>query len=236
MDDPLKPRVAARIPIADARATAVQFRYLLVTGRDGLSVVDVTHPAKPRIVPGATVPMKDAQRVYIARTMAYVAAGSQGLAIVDVEKMEQPVLREFFTGGGKISDARDVIAASTNASLFAYVADGRNGLHVIQLTSPESQPRFYGFSPDPVPELIATRRTARPALSLSKALDRDRGVDETGNQIAIFGRIGSRPFNLKEMQKLYLDKDGKPWRVTDEVRQQDYKATAPGRGASLRRR
>ena len=50
-----------------------------------------------------------------------------------------------------------------------------------------------------------------PALALSKGLDRDRGVDETGHQMAVFGRIGSRPFTLKEAQRLYLDPDGKPW-------------------------
>lgn len=222
MDDPLHPKVAARIPLPDPRATAVQFRYLFVADKRGLSVVDVTHPRAPRIVANAVVPMKNAHRVYVARTMAYVAAGEQGLAIVDVEKPEQPVLREFFTADGKINDARDVIAASTNASLFAYVADGRNGLRVIQLTSPQSQPRFYGFSPDPVPELIATRKTAAPASALSKGLDRDRAVDETGHQIAIVGRIGSRPFNLKEMREFYLDEAGKPWFVTDEVRKRDF--------------
>jgi putative ribosome biogenesis GTPase RsgA len=42
---------------------------------------------------------------------------------------------------GRLNDARDVVVATTNASLFAYVADGRNGLKVLQLTSPESQPR-----------------------------------------------------------------------------------------------
>jgi hypothetical protein len=56
----------------------------------------------------------------------------------------------------------------------------------------------------------------QPALALSKGLDRDRAVDETGHQIAVFGRIGSRPFNLKEMQQLYLDDKGEPWFVTDE--------------------
>ena len=105
--------------------------------------------------------------------------------------------------------------ASTNASLFAYVADGVNGLKVIQLTSPELQPKFYGFSPEPNPRLIATRKTRSPVISLSKGLDRDRAVDETGNQIAVFGRIGSRPFNLAEMQKLYLDGNGKPWTVSN---------------------
>jgi hypothetical protein len=85
------------------------------------------------------------------------------------------------------------------------------------LTAPDSQPKFYGFSPSPRPELIASSPTDSPALSLSKGLDRDRAVDETGNQIAVFGRLGSRPFNLEEMQKLYLDSAGKPWYVDDKV-------------------
>ena len=42
-------------------------------------------------------------------------------------------------------------------------------------------------------------------------------VDESGHQIAIFGRLGSRPFNLAEMQKLYLDQSGQPWFVDDAV-------------------
>ena len=107
------------------------------------------------------------------------------------------------------------MVGSTNASLFAYVADGRNGLKVVQLTSPESQPRFYGFSPEPRPQLIAWRPTASPALSLAKGLDRDRAVDETGHQVAVFGRIGSRPFTLPEQRKLYLNPDGSVWTVKD---------------------
>jgi hypothetical protein len=101
--------------------------------------------------------------------------------------------------------------ASTNASLFAYVADGTDGLKVIQLTSPDTQPKFYGFSPEPKPELIAGYATHSPALALSKGLDRDRGVDETGHQIAVFGRRGSGPLTLEGTRKLYLDADGQPW-------------------------
>ena len=54
---------------------------------------------------------------------------------------------------------------------------------------------------------------------MSKGLDRDRGVDETGGQIAVFGLLGSRPFNVNEMKKLYLDPYGKPYYVRDEVDQ-----------------
>jgi hypothetical protein len=215
IDNPVLPTLVAQVPLNDARASALQFRYLFVTDADGLKTIDVTDPKLPRLVSGNTIPLRDAHRVYVARTYAYVAAGPEGLVIVDVEKPER--MREYqrFNAGGALRDSRDVIVATTNASLFAYVADGKGGLKVLQLTSPESQPKFYGFSPEPKPQLIATYATDEPALSLSKGLDRDRGVDETGGQIAVFGRRGSRPLNLQEMRSLFLDDSGKPWYVTD---------------------
>ncbi len=225
LDDPMSPDLVTVIPFDGARATALQFRYLFVTDRAGFHVVNVTDPAAPRKVDGASISLSDAQRIYVARTFAYVAAGRDGLVLVDVEAPESPTVYEKFTAGGRINDARDVIVGTTNASLFAYVADGRNGLKVVQLTSPESQPRFYGFSPDPKPELIAWYETKWPATALSKGLDRDRGVDETGHQMAVFGRLGSRPFTLEEQQKLYLNKDGSPWYVNDEI---DIDAFTPG--------
>ena len=161
------------------------------------------------------IPLLDASRLYVARTYAYVAAGSEGLVIVDVEKAEHPRVVAKYTAGGRLIDARDVIVGTTNASLFAYVADGANGLKVIQLTSPESQPRFYGFSPEPRPELIAWSETDGEARALSRPLERDRAVDETGHQISVFGRVGSRPFNRTEMERLYLEKNGEVWTVED---------------------
>ncbi|NVM77970.1 hypothetical protein FHW83_003794 [Duganella sp. SG902] len=221
LDDPLKPRHLATIPLDGARASALQFRYLFVTDRSGLRVVDVTLPAKPALLPGR-VALDDARKVYVARTYAYVAAGKQGLAIIDVEKPAEPKVYQMFNADGKLNDARDVIVGSTNASLFGYVADGANGLKVLQLTAPDTQPRFYGFSPEPKPQLIAWSHTRTPALALSKGLDRDRAVDETGGQIAVFGRIGSRPFNAAEMAKLYLKPDAQVWTVSDQGVPGDY--------------
>jgi hypothetical protein len=222
MDDPLHPRVMAVIPIAGARATFVQFRYLFAIDAAGLSVVDITQPERPRVVPGAHVTLADPHQLFVARTYAYIADGRGGLAILDVERPEQPRLYLQYTADGALNDARDVVVASTNASLFAYVADGVNGLKVIQLTSPASQPNFYGFSPAPKPQLIAWRPTASPALSLSRGLERDRGVDETGNQIAVFDRIGSRPFDVDEMKKLYIGPDGRVFHVSDRVKSEDF--------------
>jgi hypothetical protein len=210
LDDPLHPRVESVVPLHDVRASALQFRYLFVTDREGLKVLEITDKGHPRLVEKA-VPLEDAHRIYLARTYAYVAAGKQGLAIVDIEKPESIELRQLVNQQGALSDARDVVVGSTNASVFAYVADGHNGLTVIQLTAPDTQPKFYGFSPEPKPQIIARYPTRAPALALSKGLDRDRGVDETGHQMAVFGRIGARPLSLQEAAKLYLDQDGKPW-------------------------
>jgi hypothetical protein len=215
LNDPLKPVLAAQLPVPDMRASALQFRYLFATTAAGLVTIDVTQPTKPKL--RATLPIGDARRVYVARTYVYVAAGNEGMVIVDVERPERPTRLQTFNANGQLNDTEDVVVASTNASLFAYIADGANGLRVVQLTSPESQPKFYGFSPEPKPALIASRKTASRAIAIAKGLDRDRAVDETGGQIAVFGRIGSRPFNKAEMEKLYLRPDGSLWTVSDAV-------------------
>jgi hypothetical protein len=215
IDNPLEPKLVTTVELKGATASALQFRYLFVTDDDGLKVIDVTNVQQPFVVRNNTIKMDNAYRVYLARTYAYVAAGDEGVVIVDIEKPDAMKEYQRFNAKGGLVDSRDVIVATTNASLFAYVADGSGGLKVLQLTSPDSQPKFYGFSPEPKPALIASYATEKAALSLSKGLDRDRGVDETGGQIAVFGRKGSRPLNLEEMRQLHLDKNGKPWFVED---------------------
>ncbi|MEZ5707882.1 MAG: hypothetical protein R3E02_00665 [Blastomonas sp.] len=218
----LNPTLMAVVPMTDARSSAVQFRYLWVTDAEGVKLFDITNLVEPVPLSSGTIRLANAQKLYLARTYAYVAAKEDGLVIVDVTNPEQP--REYmrYTANGMLNDAEDVIVGSTNATLFAYVADGRNGLKVLQLTSPDSQPKFYGFSPAPKPELIAWAKTPKAALALSKGLDRDRGVDETGGQIAIFGRLGSRPFTRKEMEMMFLNSRGVPYKVSDKVTMADW--------------
>lgn len=217
IDNPLQPKVIKVIGapfLKEPKVVAVQFRYAFVGDQEGLKVIDVTFPENPSPVTKAFVPVKELHDIYLARTDAYVAAGPEGLLIVDITRPTAPKLAQRFTAGGIINDTHGVRVAATNASFFAYVADGKNGLHVIQLTSPKT-PGYYGFSPIPKPELIATYPTKHPALALSKGLDRDRAVDESGNQVSIFGRLGSRPFTLEEMKKFYLH-NGKVYTVSDE--------------------
>jgi hypothetical protein len=212
LENPLVPKVTAEVTgFNDPRGIAVQFRYAFVTDREGLKVLDVTSLAQPKMVPGAPLPLEDARNLYIARTYAYIAGGKQGLIIVDVENPEHPKIDQIVGG---ITDARDVKLGMTNASAFAYVADGSNGLRIVQLFAPTDNPNYLGFSPRPTPKLIATYRTHGPAIAISKGIDRDRAVDESGNQLAVFNRRGSRPFQKQEMEKMYL-RNGKLYTVTD---------------------
>lgn len=217
LNNPLQPRHVTTVALPNVRGSALQFRYLWVTTQRGLEVLDVTKLEQPKLIEGATIPLVDARRVYVARTYAYVAAKKDGLVIVNVTNPERPRLYQKFDAGGAMNDAEDVTVGSTNASLFAYIADGKNGMKVVQLIGPATQPNFYGFSPAPKPELIAWARTPSAALSVSKGLDRDRAVDESGHQMAIFGRLGSRPFKRDEMERFFTDRWGRPYRVTDAV-------------------
>jgi len=194
---------------------AVQFHYAFVCDDEGLKVIDISTPSRPKLVPGATVPLKQAGRLYVARTYAYVPNGAEGLAIIDIENPEKPRLEEMFNAGGALSDSRAVQIGSVNASMYALVADGKNGMRVLQMISPDTVPGHMGFSPKPSPKLIATYPTHGEAVAVSRGLDRDRVVDETGNQTVVFGRRGSRPFNLDEMKKFYQHADGTPYAVED---------------------
>src|SRR3546814_13617932 len=67
------------LPLTDARASAVQFRYLWVTDAEGVKLFDITHMDRPVPVPAGTVRIADARKLYLARTYMYVAAKADGL-------------------------------------------------------------------------------------------------------------------------------------------------------------
>jgi hypothetical protein len=206
VSDPMHPRMAGQLTngfLRNPRCISVQFRYGFITDDDGLKIVDLTEPARPEPLPRATLRLNHAGRLYVARTYAYVANGPEGLAIVDVENPQRPRLEQMFNAGGALSDTRAVQIGSVSASQFALVADGRNGLRVVQLISPDTVAGAQGFSPRPNPKLIATYHSKGEAICVSRGLERDRVVDETGGQTVVFGRRGSRPFHLDEMERFY---------------------------------
>jgi hypothetical protein len=216
IDDPKDPKVESIIGekyLKRPRMVASQFRYAYVCDEEGIKVLDITDLAKP--IPRAVLRMAEAHSVYLARTYAYIAAGSRGLVILDITKADEPRVDQIFDAKGHINDARSVQLAITYNSLFAYIADGKNGLRVVQLFSPQT-PGYEGFSVRPTPRLVATYRLPHggKVINVARALDRDRAVDENGHQIAVFGRVGARPLNEAEQRKMYL-RNGKLWVVSD---------------------
>jgi hypothetical protein len=223
LDEPTKPKVTAvlgREWVKNPHAVAAQFRYAYVCDDEGVKVLDVTDLAQPR--PVSKLALSQANSIYLARTYAYVAAGSHGLVILDIEHADRPRIDQVYNADGCISDLRDVKLGITYTSEFAYLADGKNGMRIVQLTSPET-PGNEGYSPRPMPKLIATFKIPHEgmALAVARGVDRDRAVDECGNQIAVFGRIGARPLNLAEQQKLFLH-CGQLWQVCDDPRHPMY--------------
>jgi hypothetical protein len=226
--DPKHPRVVSVIGaphIRGLRSFQVQFRYAYAVDHEGIKVFDVTDLAHP--APVASLPLEDARSIYLARTYAYVAAGKRGLVILDIERPGSPRIDQIYNAAGCINDAHDVKLGITYTSLFAYIADGHNGLRVVQLTSPET-PGNQGYSPRPTPCLVASFPIPHEgkALAISEGVDRDRAVDEAGNQIGVFGRVGARPLNREEQQRLYL-RGGAVWKVVDDPR--GYPAPRPYR-------
>jgi hypothetical protein len=223
LDDPKKPEVKCVLGkevLHNPKVVACQFRYAYVGDDEGIKVLDITDLAKPKPVSKLEVP--DVHSIYVARTYAYVAAGKHGLVILDVENAAYPKIDQVYNAGGCINDLHDVKLGITYTSEFAYLADGKNGMRIVQLTSPDT-PGNMGFSPRPTPELIATYKIPQcgHAIYIAKGLDRDRAVDESGNQLSVFGRLGARPFNLKEQQKMYL-RNGKVWKVSDDPKWEGY--------------
>jgi hypothetical protein len=224
LDNPLKPVITETIHLSDPRGIGIQFRYGFVVDSEGLKVLDITDIAHPHLVSNATLKdtrLADARNITVSRTYAYIAAGKEGMAIVDIEKPDQPRLERMYTAEGELKDkdkdkdkdknkndilkdTRDIKIGMVSSSQFALIADGTAGFKVVQLFSPNTSPGFYGFAPKPNPKLIAKFRTRGPALAVSRGVDRDRAVDESGNQLSVFGRRGSRPFNLDEMRRMFL--------------------------------
>ena len=225
LDDPKHPCVTvggATKFLHHPMAVQVQFRYAFVGDHEGLKVLDVTDLANP-VAGGVSSILDDVHNLYLARTYAYVAAGNQGLVIVDIENPERAVRRSDLQRRRLHQrparrEARHHLHQRVRLSGRRQERPARRAAHVARHAGQR------GFSPRPTPYLIATRKLAERAKHsrFPKGLDRDRAVDESGNQIAVFGRVGARPLNLDEQQKMYL-RDGEVWRVSDDP--QFYKQT-----------
>jgi hypothetical protein len=151
LTEPASPRRVGSFDAGDARAVHVREGHLFVAaGADGLVVAAVEKPERPRVV--AQAKTVEARAVFVDGIHAYVADGAGGLRIVDVSVPEKPaVVGAVDLNGARTEplDANDVVVhffgarpepgsrSRTEARNVAFVADGRSGLHVVDVTRPD---------------------------------------------------------------------------------------------------
>src|SRR5207244_10840602 len=139
--DPKHPLIAGELTnsfLKNPRCVAIQFRYGFITDDEGLKIVDLTEPTRPIPIPRGTIRLNHAERLYVARTYAYIANGPEGLAIVDIENPERPHLAQMFNAGGALNATRAGQIGRVTPSSFALRAEAGNGLRVVQLISPDT--------------------------------------------------------------------------------------------------
>jgi len=207
----------ATVPLEDARNVYTARTYAYVAGgRQGLVIIDIERPEHPKldqIFTGSESHAPDTMHKADEGTGNY---GGEQHESRPAAKGEKKAAAQHGSGhGDAIDDLNDVKIGMVNASVFAFLADGHNGFKVVQLISPEATPGHYGFSPRPTPKVVSKLHTHGPALAVGEGIDRDRAVDEMGNQLSVFGRRGARPFNKEEQRRMYL-RDGKLYTVTNK--------------------
>jgi hypothetical protein len=102
--------------------------YLVTT--QGLAILDLRTPASPRMA--ARVALDGGpQGVTVLDGIAYVAAGTTGLIIIDVSDPERPLIVGTGSVGGGASSRSAALVGST-----AFVADGLGGLQLLDVSDP----------------------------------------------------------------------------------------------------
>ncbi len=124
---------------------------------------------------------------------------------------------------------------------YAYAATGAGGLRVYDIANIDNKgfservttapfsPLGQRFFVPKNAQAIASPSTLAidPLRAISKGIDRDRAVDESGNQLAVFGRRGARPLNRAEALRLYIhSRTGEFYSVADEPVEHPYSSTS----------
>ena len=145
----------------------------------------------------------------MARTYAYGAAGKTLEPTCDIEKPGQPSSIRCQRRWQK-QRPNDVKHGETANSRFVVLRRGGTVYSGSMMCRKEevNSSAFRKTAPKWM------HRSAKGEALLCQRLTRSRR--RSGNQISVFNRRGARPFNLEEMQRMYL-RAGELYTVTDDV-------------------
>jgi|GEM_PF-6690663 len=157
--DPTNPVVRAAVPTtACTKASFVVNETLYIVDYDHLQIVDVRDPAAPVVRSTLDIPGNPGQ-IIVQDAIAYIAAGSGGLQIVNVQDPQSPVR----IGSYAPADARVMQLQVVNQR--AYIINTVVGLEIIDVQDPTT-PTVLGVSPDATsPSSVAVDRTTAYVLN-----------------------------------------------------------------------
>ena len=137
--DPSNPEMLWYIGATTAQSLAIRDTYAYVPANGKLSVWDVSHPNAP-VKKGSCQLPTEAQDIAVARDTAYIAAGCDGLVVVDVADPRRPAQLA----------ARDTPDWATSVALsgtHCFLADGST-LRILDLSQPSAPMEVAVFEPE----------------------------------------------------------------------------------------
>jgi hypothetical protein len=124
---------------------AVSGDFAYTVGIQDFRIYDVANPSN--IWQRSRLDLSNSRDVSVSGGVAYVARGSNGLAVVDVSNPDAPVLLRSVTTRG---EAQNVVVAGN----LAYVADGLAGLTIVGL-GPNTAPQVPFILSQPVSRIVS---------------------------------------------------------------------------------
>jgi hypothetical protein len=121
------------ITAADPRKLFIADSRLFIANGSGstLRIEDITNPLSPVFL-GSVATAGDPVSVQVSGNRAYVAEEGTGLEIFNVAVPSAPVL----LASAPLTDARDVCVKVSGNLVYAFVADGINGLRIYDASNP----------------------------------------------------------------------------------------------------
>ena len=129
-------QLVARIGVP-CDAVYVKGKYAYLGSGPDFRILDVSNPTSSVVRGHLFLSSSTIQQIFISGQMAYLAATTTGLQIVDITSASQPILRGCYDTPGAASGV-------FVSNRLAYVADGPRGLRIVDVSNPSS-PTLRGF-------------------------------------------------------------------------------------------
>ena len=120
---------------------AVDGNYAYIGVQTRLVILDITSPVAPVVVGQTMITTDLVAGLAVSSGYAYVANGSRGLRVLNVNNPTAPIEVGYYDTPGYASDV-------TISDGYAYVADGTSGLRVVNVSNPTA-PVEVGFYDTP---------------------------------------------------------------------------------------